>query len=126
MHNIKVSLTGYLNGAIILVGFGLISLAIGVSFFAGMCFGAALVQLSISYLCFHSRKTVQLNIPEETKRVLEILATEAGLTLEEYVKWVLDNELKGKEMKAIITPVSRDIVEKLQRASGLTNKNAEK
>ncbi len=119
MHNIKISLSGYLTGSLILVILGLLSLAIGVSFLAGMCFGAALVQISISYLCFHSRKTVQLNIPEETKRVLEVLATEAGLTLEEYVKKTLDAELKGKEMKVVLQAVDWEIVEKLQKASGL-------
>jgi hypothetical protein len=66
-----------------------------------------------------NKKTVQLNIPEETKRVLEVLAEASGMTLEEYVKKTLDAELKGKERKVVLEAVDREIVEKLQKASGL-------
>lgn len=93
MHNIKVSLTGYLTGSLILVILGLLSLAIELNIFAGVCFGGALVQASISYLCYVSEKTVELRIPAETKEILEILAKTSGLTLEEYVKWVLDERV---------------------------------
>ena len=50
MHNIKISLSGYITGTLILTILGLLSWAIGFNMLAGACFGGAISYISIVFL----------------------------------------------------------------------------
>lgn len=126
MHNIKISLGGYITGTLILTIFGLLVWNFGANMLAGVCFGGA-----VSYASFVFLALFDGDCDEKEERIADLedvlneiyQHTSCTEAQSELIESVFEIE---KPVSVVVAPVSMEIIEQFQRAAGLTNKNAEK